>query len=108
MKTLPLDEILASKTLEWDVVPEFLQEAQDSIKDKKEKAKKKKKFPPAFIDISIICQDCGCELWGGAYKPGIIPKLQKLIKKSGWIHHPSDGTLCKACAQKHEDELYED
>ena len=60
----------------------------------------KKKHPPAIIDISVICQGCGTELYGGGYAPGIIRQLQSKIRKAGWIHHPEEGTLCPKCLKK--------
>lgn len=59
-----------------------------------------KKYPDAFIDMSVRCMGCETVLWYGSYKPGIIGKIKKLIKKSGWIHHDSEGTLCPDCASK--------
>lgn len=61
-----------------------------------------KKYPDAFIDLSVRCMGCDAVLWYGDYTPGIIGKVKKLIKKSGWIHHDSQGTLCPECAAKLE------
>lgn len=54
----------------------------------------------AMIDVSVICMKCEAELYSGAYQPGLIGKLKKKIHKSGWIHHPTEGTLCPECAKK--------
>ena len=53
-----------------------------------------------MIDVSVICMKCEAELYSGAYQPGLIGKLKKKIHKSGWIHHPMEGTLCPECAKK--------
>ncbi len=71
---------------EGTFIPEFLRE-QPKIT----------KIRPALIDISIVCMRCGEALYTGCYKPGIIGRLKKAIKKAGWVHHPSEGTLCPDC-----------
>ena len=70
---------------EGTFVPEFLKE------------KPEVKIRPAFIDISIVCMRCGKALYTGFYTKGIIGRLKKAIRKSGWVHHPSEGTLCPDC-----------
>ncbi len=71
---------------EGTFIPEFLREKP-----------KITKIRPAFIDISIVCMRCGEVLYTGCYTKGIIGRLKKAIRKSGWVHHPSEGTLCPDC-----------
>lgn len=55
------------------------------------------KLPDAYIDVSITCMGCGTVLYCGAYKPGVIGRLKRMIKNVGWKHHPEEGTLCPNC-----------
>lgn len=55
------------------------------------------KLNPAIIDISVVCMRCGNVLYVGGYAKGIIEKLQQKIRKFGWVHHPTEGTLCPDC-----------
>ena len=52
------------------------------------------------IEMSITCMHCEKVLWHGAYEKGIIGKVKALIKRERWIHHPTEGTLCRDCAEK--------
>ncbi len=71
---------------EGTFIPEFLREKP-----------KITKIRPAFIDISVVCMRCGEALYTGCYTKDIIVKLKKAIRKAGWVHHPSEGTLCPDC-----------
>lgn len=55
------------------------------------------KYAPAYIDMTVICMGCEDVLYSGSYHPGIIGKINKLIRKAGWVHHPTEGTLCPDC-----------
>ena len=70
---------------EGNFVPEFLKE------------KPEVKVRPAFIDISVVCMRCGNVFYSGCYTKGIIGRLKKAIRKSGWVDYPSEGTLCPDC-----------
>ena len=63
---------------------------------------KGKPYRPAIIDLSVTCMGCGAVLYEGAYYPGIINKVNKKIRRNGWIHHPTEGTLCPDCQNKKE------
>ena len=71
---------------EGTFVPEFLREKP-----------KITEIRPAFIDISVVCMKCEKVLYSGCYVPGIIGGLKRKIRKAGWVHHPSEGTLCPDC-----------
>ena len=58
---------------------------------------KTNKYKPAYIDIFIVCMHCGTELYSGVYRKGCIRPIREKIKKEGWVHHPTEGTLCPEC-----------